>query len=275
MNIVSVHNANRGRIYSFEPYKQHEDNNDESIFAKNKSVDVPIYEVKENKKNKKNDSSELRKELEKVQDKQGFLGKLWNGIKKVTGLGISSNKAEEAIEKYENGEISYEEAKETVDSYESRQESGSSLLSNVITTCAVVAGVVLAPFTGGASLALGAGIGAVTKMGVKVVDRATNNVKGDALDGKQMLKDSASGAVSGIATAATMGVGGLAGTGGKIIAKEAGKEVIKEAGKEAGKEVAKQAGRQAKGEAIKLFIKKLIRTGGKKTTKRLAFAIAK
>ena len=73
----------------------------------------------------------LEEEFEEVQDKQGFLGKLWNGIKNVTGIGLGSNKVEDAIEDYNNGEISYEEALETIESYEEKQEGGVNLITNI------------------------------------------------------------------------------------------------------------------------------------------------
>src|SRR5699024_10597171 len=53
-------------------------------------------------------NSNLRAELEKTRDEQGLIGKAWDGIKNLFGFGAGSNKAEKAIEQYENGEISYE-----------------------------------------------------------------------------------------------------------------------------------------------------------------------
>lgn len=219
-------------------------------------------------------ADELREKLKAVEDKQGFLGKFWNGLKKITKLGISSNTIEEKIKDYENGKISYEEVEEAIESYEGRQESGSNIVSNVITVGATALGVIFAPFTGGASLAIGAGIGALTKMGTKFADRATNNVKGDALDAKQMIKDAASGAVTGIGTAATLGAGSLAGAGAKAVAKEAGKSTIKEVAKSTGKSSVKELARQVGKEAGRKLVKqtkkagKLVTKGAVVLTKR-------
>lgn len=160
----------------------------------------------------------LEEEFEEVQDKQGFLGKLWNGIKNVTGIGLGSNKVEDAIEDYNNGEISYEEALETIESYEEKQEGGVNLITN-IAAGAATAGIAVA--TGGISLAavgIGAAIGGGAKAGLKTADRATNEVKGDAFDIKQMAKDALTGAVDGAVNVATGGmVGKAAGTLGQSI----------------------------------------------------------
>ena len=139
----------------------------------------------------------LEEEFEEVQDKQGFLGKLWNGIKNVTGIGLGSNKVEDAIEDYNNGEISYEEALETIESYEEKQEGGVNLITN-IAAGAATAGIAVA--TGGISLGAG-GIGAAisggAKAGLKTADKATNEGKGDAFDIKKKGKEAQKGAVYG------------------------------------------------------------------------------
>ena len=41
--------------------------------------------------------SELKKDIEKTKSEQGFIGKLWDGFKNLTGIGAGSNKAEKAI----------------------------------------------------------------------------------------------------------------------------------------------------------------------------------
>ena len=168
--------------------------------------------------NQNSQTDTLTSRYEEVQDKQGFLGKLWNGIKNVTGIGLGSNKVEDAIEDYNNGEISYEEALETIESYEEKQEGGVNLITN-IAAGAATAGIAVA--TGGISLAavgIGAAIGGGAKAGLKTADRATNEVKGDAFDIKQMAKDALTGAVDGAVNVATGGmVGKAAGTLGQSI----------------------------------------------------------
>lgn len=146
----------------------------------------------------------LNESFSEVQDEQGLIGKLWNGFKNLTGLGLSSNDVQEKIEQYEQGEITYEEALDTIESFSDKQEGAVNLIANTITGVAT-AGITIA--TGGAgALLMGAAIGGATKAGVKTLDRATNNVEGDALDAKEILKDTVTGAVDGMVSAATAGI---------------------------------------------------------------------
>jgi len=156
----------------------------------------------------KNDSSTksaetLRKELEAVQNGQGVVGKLWNGFKNLIGIGLGTEKVEDKIEQYENGEISYEEALNSIESYEVKQEGAVDLIANTVTGVAT-AGLTVA--TGGlGAVVAGVAIGGAAKAGIKTLDRATNNVEGDALDVKQIAKDAITGAVDGAVSAATAG----------------------------------------------------------------------
>ena len=146
----------------------------------------------------------LNESFSEVQDEQGLIGKLWNGFKNLTGLGLSSNDVQEKIEQYEQGEITYEEALDTIESFSDKQEGAVNLIANTITGVAT-AGITIA--TGGAgALLMGAAIGGAAKAGVKTLDRATNNVEGDALDAKEIVKDSLTGAVDGMVSAATAGL---------------------------------------------------------------------
>ena len=187
---------------------KYESNADISIFSENRT--------------QTNQSGSLRDEFENIQDEQGFLGKLWDGIKNITGLGLGSNKVEDAIEDYEKGEITYDEALSQIQSFEQKQEDGVNIITNVASGAATAA---IAIGTGGIGLGvIGAGaiIGAGAKAGLKTVDRATNKVEGDALDAKQIVKDSLTGAVDGAINVATGGmVGKAAGTLGKSIANGA------------------------------------------------------
>lgn len=146
----------------------------------------------------------LNESFSEVQDEQGLIGKLWNGFKNLTGLGLSSNDVQEKIEQYEQGEITYEEALDTIESFSDKQEGAVNLIANTITGVAT-AGITIA--TGGAgALLMGAAIGGAAKAGVKTLDRATNNVEGDALDAKEIVKDTVTGAVDGMVSAATAGI---------------------------------------------------------------------
>ncbi len=183
--------------------------------------------------NKEEQIQILEAKLESVNNQQGAISSLWNGIKCLTGLGSSSDKCEQAIENFKNGEITYEEADSIISSFSEKQKSSVNLISNIATGLASVAIVGSAVMTGGLSLgvvAAAAGVGAATKAGIKFADRATNKVQGDALDGKQILKDSLSGAVDGAVSVATMGMGTAAVTS-KTVAQQTLKQTVIEGAK--------------------------------------------
>ena len=190
-----------GGGYTKPSNAQKTDNSDESIFTQASS-------------------EELKNKLEEVENKQGFIGKIWNGFKNLTGLGLSSKDAKKAIEDFKKGKISYEEAEATIQKFDSKQKGIVDIVANVaagVTVAAVAVG------TCGAGLAAGAAVGGAVKAGLKTVDRATNDVKGDALDVKQIAKDGITGAVSGAVTVATAGFGA-----GAAAAKEGAKAGVKE-----------------------------------------------
>ncbi len=164
----------------------------------------------------------LMAELQAVEDKQGAIQDGLNSVKGALGVGTSSKKCDETIEKYKNGEITYEEAMAEIEKFENKQESGLNLTANVaVSVLSIVAaaavGAAITAATGGtgapaaaviaAKIAAGAGVGALTKAGVKTIDRATNDVEGDDFDGKQIARDALSGAVTGGLASATMGNG--------------------------------------------------------------------
>ena len=150
----------------------------------------------------------LRVEFEKVKDEQGFLGNIWNGIKNITCLGLGSNKVENTINDFENGKITYEQAYSTLQSFREKQKSGVDIITNTVS--GVLTGFATV-FTGGigiAAIGLGSLSGGIIKSGFKFLDRATNDVVGDALDGKQLAKDFITGAADGAASVATGGMNG-------------------------------------------------------------------
>jgi hypothetical protein len=183
------------------------------------SIDNNIYQKRVLSK----EAQFLEQKLEAIEDEQGFLGNIWNGIKEITTLGVSQSDCESMLEKYNNGEISFEEAVNYLDEFDSKQENMSNLLSNILTGAGTIAAASAILMTGGwaavgvkgiASLALkhtgftwlqafkyGAPIGALLKTAINFTDRATNDVEGDALDGKQIAKDAISGALTGAASA--------------------------------------------------------------------------
>ena len=166
--------------------------------------------------------AQLRAAFDQVQDEQGWVGKAWNGIKNFFGHSNGSNAVEETINKAASGEISYEAAVEKLNTYASKQSSVVDTFANIASGLSVAIGVIGAPFTFGASLALGAGVGAAVKVGIKASDAATNDVAGDYTL-KDGLKDAVTGGVGGVVTVATAGIG----TAGTVV-KEGGKVLIKE-----------------------------------------------
>ena len=109
------------------------------------------------------DAEALKQQFDAVQDEQGILGKLWNGFKNLTGLGLGSNDVEAKIEQFQNGEITYEEALKTIESYDEKQEGAVNIIANTATGIAT-AGIAVA--TGGAgAFLMGAAIGGATKAG--------------------------------------------------------------------------------------------------------------
>lgn len=156
-------------------------------------------------------TQELEEKLKEVQDEQGFLGKTWNGFKEITNLGLSNSDCEKMVDKYNNGEISFEEAVSYIEDFESKQETMSELGANILTGIGAIAFATTAlsagPIGWVAAIAKGAPIGAALKTGIKTLDRATNDIEGDALDMKQMTKDAISGALTGTTSAVSSGVG--------------------------------------------------------------------
>ena len=156
----------------------------------------------------------LEEALNNAQSDDGVILNAWDSFKGKVGIGTSSEKCDEIIEKYKNGEVTFEEAMNEIDNYDNKQDSSLNLFSNIVTGIAAIGAVAaVTALTGGAALpilaavGIGAGAGAVTKTAFKFTDRATNDVEGDALDAKQMAQDALSGAVTGGIAAATTGTG--------------------------------------------------------------------
>ena len=111
-----------------KPYEQYklktyaQNNVDNPIFLTQPQVDTFQRTTQNYQETEIINTSSLRQDLEKTKSEQGFLGKLWDGIKNLTGIGAGSSKAEQAIEDYENGLISQEEMQKAVDGYKEGQK---------------------------------------------------------------------------------------------------------------------------------------------------------
>ena len=181
---------------------------------------------------------ELYDELEQTREDQGIIGKLWDGFKNLTGFGAGSNKAEDAIKQYENGEISHEEAKEKLNGYQQGQEPCVDVVGDIVSGIVAVGAFALAVPTGGASLVAGLGMAAAAGAGTKIAVKATDAVMGGReYLGKDLLYDAGTGSINGLFAPVTNGVGACV---TKTVGKKLGLTVVKEGTKEAIEQGAKQ-----------------------------------
>lgn len=159
-----------------------------------------------------NKSVYLKKKLEEVDNSQGLLGNLWNGVKEFTNCGLSKSDCEGMLDKFNKGEISFDEALEIINEFESKQENATGLFTNILTGIGGIAIATTAAASGPVGWAMafakGAPIGAAIKTGIGVIDRATNKIDNDELDFKTMAKDAISGAMTGATSAVSSGIGG-------------------------------------------------------------------
>lgn len=192
----------------------------------------------ESEESEEETAESLRNELNEIKEEQGLIGKVWDGIKNITGLGAGSNKTEKLIEQYEDGEITYEEAKEAITNYEDGQDMCVDVAGDMVSGIIAVGAFAAAVPTGGASLIAGLGIAAAAGAGSKIAVKA-----GDALlggreySGKDLLYDSATGAVNGLFAPVTNGIGASV---TKTIGKKLGLTVVKEGTEEIIEQTAKQ-----------------------------------
>ena len=152
----------------------------------------------------------VKQKFQEIKDKQGFLGSIWNKFKEAAGCGFSEKDCAAELAKYDRGEIAYEEALASVNKYEKRQSNTSELVANILTGVAAIAAatcVISGPIGWLGAILVGAPVGSVVKTGIKMLDRATNNVEKDEFNKKQITKDVISGAVTGLTSAVSSGVG--------------------------------------------------------------------
>ena len=172
-----------------------------------------------------NEYAQLSAHLQDVKDKQGAIGSLWDDVKGITGVGLSEEKCDSVLEQFKSGKISFEEAADCIEKYDSKQNNSTDLTANILTGTASIAATTIAGVMGGPLLpiiALGAGVGAVAKTGLKFLDRATNKVENDEFDAKLIAKDVISGAVTGATSAVPSGVAKGIKEGSKALAIENG-----------------------------------------------------
>lgn len=224
--------------------------------------------------------------LKKAEDKNGFIGKMWSGFKNLTGIGDSSDKVREQqaqekkllaqfnsnpqnrakifeqltgqkytnenLEKFIKGQIKLK-SEQKLAGYKEGQEMAVDIGADIVSGIAAVgiysAAVAAAPFTGGASIAVGvaaAGVsGAAIKTGLKAADSATGGRKYTLKDAGH---DAATGAFSGVIAPITGGMGGAV---GKTVATKLGIQAVKTVGKEVAEEVVETGVKQGLKQGIK------------------------
>lgn len=205
---------------------------DTSIFANGflNNTQRKVYDYNETDIN---DVSSLTSKLNKIKEEQGFIGKIWDGIKNLTGLGASSDKTEVIIKQYENGEISFDEAQSALEKYEDGQNMAVDVAGDMISGMVSAGAAMAAPFTGGASLLFAGAVGAAVKVGIKGAD---SFIGGKEYGIKDIGYDLITGSINGAMAPLTNALGGAAGTGiakvcGLNVAKSAASEGVEAAGK--------------------------------------------
>ncbi|MBP3490520.1 hypothetical protein J6K35_01495, partial [bacterium] len=237
----------------------------ENYFKQVETPDIVVTKNGKNislNKTIQNRLNRLTTNLKKAEDENGFIGKGWSGFKNLTGIGDSSDKvrelqkaeqkllsqfnansknkekiflqltgqkySQENLLKFLNGEIKLK-SELALTGYKEGQKMAvdvtADVVSGVVSFGVYTAAVAAAPFTGGASIALGvaaaAGTGALVKTGLKYADAKSGGRKYTLKDAGH---DVATGAFSGALAPVTAGAGGAV---GKVVTVQAGKAGLK------------------------------------------------
>ena len=235
-----------------------------------------------------NQYEQIEDSLDSAKSSNGWISGAWDKFKNWTGIGASSNKSEtqldnmkeqldslkenpdnlaevyknitgkdfttDELNKFISGEtslVSESKAAESVSKYSEGQKMATDIVADVVSGIAAVGAIAAAPFTGGASLLLAAGVGAGVKVGLKASDCIGNEKTYGLSD---LAYDSVTGSINGMFAPISNGLGGAAGTGvAKAFGLEAAENTVKTAlkqtaktvGKEAAEEVLEQGAKQA------------------------------
>ena len=204
--------------------------------------------------------------MEQTQDDQGWFSKAMGGLNNVLGFGTNSNKANAKVEEYIKqvnsldpndpdfaakyqaltgealtvdgldelsqgvSKVGNSPAAEAIMDYEETQAAAKEIGSGIVTGVVVAACVIAAPFTGGASIALGAAVGGATTVLINGTDTIGTSKKYSL---EQGILDFGGGAINGAITAMTLGSAGIAGKGfsalkgaGSAAAKQGAKQMV-------------------------------------------------
>ena len=212
--------------------------------------------------------NKVSENLQKAEDRNGFIGSAWSWIKNTAGIGDSSDDVREAqekekkllqqfnnneqkrseifkeltgadytpenLEKFIKGEIKLK-SEQALTGYEEGQDMATDVGADIVSGIAAVgiytASAAAAPFTGGASIAAGLAAATASAAAIKTGLKAADAAVGGreyTLDDAK--RDAATGGFSGILAPVTGGMGGAI---GKTVATKLGIQVIKQTGKSA------------------------------------------
>lgn len=192
--------------------------------------------------NSNSETAQLRQSLNETKSKQGFIGKLWDGFKNLTGIGAGSSKAEKAITDYENGKISKEEMEKAVNGYTEGQKMVVDVVADMASGILAIGAFALAVPTGGASLAVGLGLATAVGAGSKVLIKGGDALlTGKEYSGKDLLYDTVTGGINGVLAPVTNGIGN---TVTKTIGTKLGLTIVKEGAEEVVEQGVKQGVKQ-------------------------------
>ncbi len=183
------------------------------------------------------DSSNEVRDQQKADLKALESGNIAEAFKQITGLDYTV----ENVNKFLNNEVQTK-SETALNGYTEGQDMASDVIADMISGIAAVgiytAAVAAAPFTGGASIAVGivaAGASAaVIKTGIKYADAVSADREYTT---DNLLKDLATGAFSGVLAPITGGMGGAV---GKTVATKFGIQVVKQVSKDVAEEAVTQ-----------------------------------
>lgn len=268
--------------FSYKPYFSIDEVELTEKHLKRDEVKIKLSDGKTYNLNKtfENRLNLISQNLKKAEEANGFLGAAWSGFKNLTGIGDSSDKVreqldrekkllqrfnsqpdnrakifqeltgveynEENLEKFIKGEIKLK-SEIALQGYNEGQDMavdiGADIVSGIAAVGIYTASVAAAPFSGGTSIAVGVAAAGASAAAIKTSLKAADAVSG----GRQYtLKDAghdaATGAFSGVLAPITGGFGGAV---GKTVATKLGVQAIKQVGKEMAEETAKGGVKQA------------------------------
>lgn len=235
-----------GNNIFIKPYEQYEVKSyaqngvDNPFFSTKTPIDTFKRSTQDYQEKQFINTTSLKQDLEKTKSEQGFLGKLWDGFKNLTGIGAGSSKAQQAIEDYEKGLISVEEMEHAVNGYQEGQKMAVDVVADMTSgmLSIVVFGAATAVLGPVGALLVAGTTGAISKVGIKAGDAL---VTGKEYTSKNLLYDTVSGGINGLLGPITNGIGN---TVTKTIATKFGISILKEGAEEVAEQGIKQGFKQ-------------------------------